>query len=83
MLFYLLYIEKMISTLHWNIYYGPFFLIVGIALQALFMFRPRTSFYIPCLGAICISIVCYMDRDITLFIGQLALLFFQLLLRQK
>ncbi len=82
MLFYLLYIQSMNSMNLWNIYYGPILLGLGILLQVVFMLKWKRSFILSCLGALCISIVCYMDKDITLFIGQVFVLFFQFLIRR-
>ncbi len=80
---HLFYMYGMISPIHWNIYYGPLLLGIGIVLQALFIFRPRLPFFIPCLGAACIAFICYMDRDVALFVGQIFILLFQFLIRRS
>ncbi len=71
------------TFLLWNIYYGPILLILGIVLQALFLYKTHFSFAIPCAGAFCISVVAYVDSDIVLFVGQMALLFLQFCMRRK
>ncbi len=83
MLFCLFYTKLMIAQSHWNLYYGPLILGMGIFLQTLFICKPHLPFIIACLGALCITFLCYVDRDITLFIGQVGILFFQFLLRRK
>ena len=73
----------MFSILYWNLYIGPLLLALGIISQAIFIYNPKISFILPLFGSLCISIICYIDSDIILFIGQIIILFFEYLLRQK
>ncbi len=83
MLFHLHYERVMNDILQWNTLYGPLLLCFGIGLQAFFFIKLNSSFIFPCVGALCISFVAFMDKDITLFLGQLALLFLQWCLHKK
>ncbi len=75
--------KAMDFILQWNMYYGPILLILGIVLQAIFLYKTHLSFVFPGIGALCISCVAYMDSDLILFVGQMAVLFLQFCLRKK
>ncbi len=67
----------------WNVYFAPILLILGIVLQAIFLYKTHLSFALPSIGAFCISVIAYVDSDIVLFVGQLALLFLQFCMRRN
>ncbi len=71
------------DILSWNMYYGPALLFLAIVLQGFFLIKPKISFIFPCVGALCMSAIAFVDSDITLFLGQMALLFLQFCLREK
>ncbi len=73
----------MFSYLHWNLYYGPLLLGIGIFLQVYFLLRLRKPFFLAILGACLISIVAYMDSDMVLFIGQILILILLWLCKNK
>ncbi len=71
------------NILFWNLYLRPCLLLLALALQVYFILKKQNMFIFSVLGAMCVSVVAYMDMDITLFIGQCMLLALQWVLKVK
>ena len=65
----------MFSTLVWNVWCSPLSLGLGLIPQLWHVWRPsRHSFALAVCGALLVSAGAYVDRDATLFVGQLLVL---------
>ncbi len=73
----------MTLNIFWNTYLGPILIILGISLQIAFFFKPSMPFKYPILGALCISLLAYVDKDILLYLQQLGLITIQYFLKEK